>query len=214
VPLRELLDGNEAWAAAVVERDPGFFDRLVAQQAPRWLWIGCSDSRVPANEVTGTDPGEMFVHRNVANVVVHTDFNCLAVLQYAIDVLEVEEIVVCGHFGCGGVKAALDGTSHGLIDNWLRHLQDIARDHAALLDATAPERRADLLCVLNAVEQVVNVTRTTIVQDAWTRGRSLAVHAVVYSLHDGRLRDLGMTVASPAEVAVRRADVVARLTAS
>jgi carbonic anhydrase len=214
VPLRELLNGNEAWAAAIEARDPGFFDRLVAQQAPRWLWIGCSDSRVPANEVTGTDPGEMFVHRNVANVVVHTDFNCLAVLQYAIDVLEVEEIVVCGHFGCGGVKAALDGTSHGLIDNWLRHLQDIARDHAALLDATAPERRADLLCVLNAVEQVVNVTRTTIVQDAWARGRALAVHAVVYALQDGRLRDLGMTVASPGEVAARRADVVAQLAGS
>ena len=214
MPLDDLLRGNADWAARTLARDPSFFDRLAAQQSPQTLWIGCADSRVPANEITDTDPGEMFVHRNVANVVVHTDFNCLAVLQYAIDVLEVEEIVVCGHFGCGGVKAALDGTSHGLIDNWLRHLQDIARDHAALLDATAPERRADLLCVLNAVEQVVNVTRTTIVQDAWTRGRSLAVHAVVYALQDGRLRDLGMTVASPGEVAARRADAVARLAGS
>jgi carbonic anhydrase len=213
VPLRELLDGNDAWAAAIEAREPGFFDRLVAQQAPRWLWIGCSDSRVPANEVTGTDPGEMFVHRNVANVVVHTDFNCLAVLQYAIDVLRVEEIVVCGHLGCGGVKAALDGTSHGLIDNWLRHVQDVALDHAELLEATEPARRADVLCILNVVEQIVNLTRTTIVQDVWRSGRPLAVHGVVYALHDGRLRDLGMTVEAAADVAPRRAEVVAGLAA-
>ena len=195
MPLDDILQGNRAWAAGVVERDPGFFRRLEAQQAPRYLWIGCSDSRVPANEITGTDPGEVFVHRNVANVVVHTDLNCLSVLQYAIEVLGVEEIVVCGHLGCGGVLAALEGRRHGLIDNWLRHVQDVAHEHSGLLGAAAEADRADLLCRLNVIEQVTNVCRTTVVQEAWDRGARLHVHGVVYGLADGVLRDLGVTTA-------------------
>ena len=170
MPLDDLLAGNRAWAADVVQRDAGFFRRLESQQSPRYLWIGCSDSRVPANEITGTDPGEVFVHRNVANLVVHTDLNCLSVMQYAIEVLGVEEVVVCGHLGCGGVESALDGKRLGLIDNWLRHVQDVAYEHAGLLESTSAEDRADLLCRLNVVEQVTNVCRTTVVQEAWSRG--------------------------------------------
>jgi carbonic anhydrase len=211
VPLDDLLQGNADWAARTLARDPAFFDRLAAQQAPQTLWIGCADSRVPANEITGTDPGEMFVHRNVANLVVHTDLNCLSVLQYAVDVLKVREVVVCGHLGCGGVEAAMDGDRHGLIDNWLRHVQDVAKDHAALLEASAPAQRVDLLCQLNVVEQVVNVTRTTMVQEAWDRGQALRVHGLVYSLADGRLRDLGITVAAADDVASQRSAVVERL---
>jgi carbonic anhydrase len=211
--LDELLDGNRAWAADVVRRDAGFFRRLESQQAPRYLWIGCSDSRVPANEITGTDPGEVFVHRNVANVVVHTDLNCLSVLQYAVEVLGVEEIVVCGHLGCGGVQAALDGKRHGLIDNWLRHVQDVAHEHADLLAAAAGEDRADLLCRLNVVEQVTNVCRTTIVQEAWDAGRTISVHGVVYGLADGVLRDLAVSTGGRADVNPRHDESVARLSA-
>jgi carbonic anhydrase len=213
VPLDDLLHGNRAWAAGVAQRDAGFFQRLEALQAPHFLWIGCSDSRVPANEITGTDPGEVFVHRNVANVVVHTDLNCLSVLQYAIEVLRVREVVVCGHLGCGGVEAALDGRRLGLIDNWLRHVQDVAHSHAALLAAVADGERADLLCRLNVVEQVTNVCRTTIVQEAWDRGDEVQVHGLVYGLRDGVLRDLDVTTARPAEVDARRAASVARLSA-
>ncbi len=213
MPLDDLLHGNRAWAAAVVARDAGFFARLEAQQAPHYLWIGCSDSRVPANEITGTDPGEVFVHRNVANVVVHTDLNCLSVLQYAIEVLRVEEIVVCGHLGCGGVLAALDGRRHGLIDNWLRHVQDVAHEHGALLDAVPESDRADLLCRLNVVEQVTNVCRTTIVQEAWDRGGRVRVHGLVYGLADGVLRDLGVSTNGPDEIDARRQASVSRLSA-
>ena len=213
MPLDDLLKGNREWAAAVVVRDAEFFQRLEAQQAPRYLWIGCSDSRVPANEITGTDPGEVFVHRNVANVVVHTDLNCLSVLQYAVEVLRVEQVVVCGHLGCGGVRAALDGRRHGLIDNWLRHVQDVAHEHAGVLAATSAGARADLLCRLNVVEQVTNVCRTTIVQEAWDRGERLNVHGLVYGLGDGVLRDLGVTTRGPAEVDAQREASVARLTA-
>jgi carbonic anhydrase len=213
VPLDDLLNGNREWAAAVVRRDAGFFRRLESQQAPHYLWIGCSDSRVPANEITGTDPGEVFVHRNVANVVVHTDLNCLSVLQYAVEVLGVEEIVICGHLGCGGVHAALDGRRLGLIDNWLRHVQDVAHEHAALLAEASGEDRADLLCRLNVVEQVTNVCRTTIVQEAWEAGKTLNVHGVVYGLADGVLRDLAVSTSSPDEVDVRRSESVARLSA-
>ena len=166
MPLDDLLAGNRAWAADVVQRDAGFFRRLESLQSPRYLWIGCSDSRVPANEITGTDPGEVFVHRNVANLVVHTDLNCLSVMQYAIEVLGVQEVVVCGHLGCGGVVSALDGQRLGLIDNWLRHVQDVAHEHAGLLESAPAEDRADLLCRLNVVEQVTNVCRTTVVQEA------------------------------------------------
>jgi carbonic anhydrase len=213
VSLAKLLEGNRVWAGDVVERDPGFFARLAAQQAPRYLWIGCSDSRVPANEITGTDPGEVFVHRNVANLVVHSDLNCLSVLQYAIEVLRVEHVVVCGHLGCGGVLAALDGERHGLIDNWLRYVQDVAHEHSALLAATAAGGRADLLCRLNVVEQVTNVGRTTVVQEAWDRGQRLEVHGVVYGLDDGLLRDLGVSTAAADELEDRRAATVARLAA-
>jgi carbonic anhydrase len=214
VPLDDLLRGNREWAAGVAVADPGFFTRLAAQQLPRYLWIGCSDSRVPANEITGTDPGEVFVHRNVANLVVHSDLNCLSVLQYAVEVLRVDQIVVCGHLACGGVLAALDGRRHGLIDNWLRHVQDVAHEHAGLLASVSEGARPDLLCRLNVVEQVTNVCRTTIVQEAWDRNQRLEVHGVVYGLDDGLLRDLGVSTAARDEIDVRRAETVARLAAA
>jgi carbonic anhydrase len=191
--LDHLFENNRRWAAEVTAAHPGFFERLVAQQAPAYLWIGCSDSRVPANEIVGLLPGELFVHRNVANVVVHTDLNCLSVLQYAVDVLKVRHVIVCGHYGCGGVRAALDESRLGLIDNWLRHVQDVASLHRAALDQLAGEARLDRLCELNVTEQAHNVSETTIVQDARARGQELDVHAWIYGLHDGRLRDLGFT---------------------
>jgi carbonic anhydrase len=196
--LDQLFTNNRKWSDAIRGRDPGFFDRLSRQQAPKYLWIGCSDSRVPANEIVGLSPGELFVHRNVANVVVHSDLNCLSVLQYAIDALKVEHVIVCGHYGCGGVEAAWKGSAFGLIDNWLRHVQDIAERHAALFprrlsDAQAAERLAEL----NVIEQVANVSRSTVVIDAWRRGQQVAVHGVIYSLRDGLLRDLGLTVDRP-----------------
>jgi carbonic anhydrase len=191
--LAELFERNRAWAAAVVSDDPGFFSRLAQRQSPEYLWIGCSDSRVPANQIVGLDPGEVFVHRNVANVVVHTDLNCLSVLQYAVDVLHVPHVIVCGHYGCGGVSAALEGSRQGLIDNWLRHVMDVAEKHAAELASQPVESRLDRLCELNVVEQVVNVCQTTVVEDAWARGQELTVHGVVYGLHDGLLRDLGVS---------------------
>src|SRR5687767_14963349 len=167
-PLSHLFDNNRAWARRISERDPKFFQSLAAQQSPRYLWIGCSDSRVPANEIVGLAPGELFVHRNVANVVVHTDLNCLSVLQYAVDVLQVEHVIVCGHYGCGGVAAAWQGAPLGLIDNWLRHIQDVAEKHRGALDAiAADEARIDRLCELNVIEQAANVVRTSIVQEAW-----------------------------------------------
>ena len=191
----KLLDNNRAWAADRVQRDPGFFSRLEKIQAPEFLWIGCSDSRVPANEIVGLDPGELFVHRNVANVVVHTDLNCLSVLQFAVDVLKVKHVIVCGHYGCGGIQAAMDKQSHGLIDNWLRHVQDVERDYedelALIADQQARENR---LCELNVAEQVRNVARTTIVQDAWRRGHDVELHGWIYGLKDGLITDLGVTV--------------------
>jgi carbonic anhydrase len=194
--LSELLENNRRWAASRRGADPEFFSRLVAQQAPGYLWIGCSDSRVPANEIVDLPPGDLFVHRNVANVVVHTDLNCLSVLQYAVDVLRVRHIMVTGHYGCGGVRAALAGTKLGLIDNWLRHVQDVHRKHAAELNALAPDAREDRLCELNVLEQALNVCETTIVQDAWDRGQSVAVHAWIYRLDDGLLRDLQFDIDS------------------
>jgi carbonic anhydrase len=199
--LADLFARNRAWAAAVTRREPDFFERLARQQNPRYFWIGCSDSRVPANEIVGLMPGEMFVHRNVANVVVHTDLNCLSVLQYAVDVLEVEHVIVVGHYGCGGVRAAWDERPHGLIDNWLRHVQDVAARHLEELRALGDGPALyDRLCELNVIEQAVHVCRTTIVQDAWRRGHRLTVHAWVYSLRDGLLRDLGFSPASADEV--------------
>jgi carbonic anhydrase len=191
--LDHLFDNNRRWAAEVTAAHPRFFQQLAAQQAPEYLWIGCSDSRVPANEIVGLLPGELFVHRNVANVVVHTDLNCLSVLQYAVDVLKVGHVIVCGHYGCSGVRAALHGSRLGLIDNWLRHVQDVASMHRAALDRLADEVRLDRLCELNVIEQAHNVSETTIVQDARARGQALDVHAWIYGLQDGRLRDLGFT---------------------
>ena len=193
--LKRLLEQNRAWAENIKASDPDFFQTLAKQQSPRFLWIGCADSRVPATQLVGMVPGEMFVHRNVANVVVHTDFNCLSVMQYAVDVLKVEHIIVCGHHGCGGIKAALDNLQLGLIDNWLRHVQDVIHQHeAALADVKDEQKRLDRLCELNVIEQVVNVGRTTIVQSAWQRGQELAVHGWIYDLEDGLLRDLGLSI--------------------
>lgn len=197
MPLEKLLNNNRSWAAARVKHDPGFFTRLEKQQAPEFLWIGCSDSRVPANEIVGLDPGELFVHRNVANVVVHSDLNCLSVLQFAIDVLRVKHVIVCGHYGCGGIRAALEKDSHGLIDNWLRHVQDVARAHDVMLGAIPNfDARVDRLCELNVIDQVLNVSRTTIVQDAWRRGHAVQLHGWIYGLKDGLITDLGVSLQS------------------
>ncbi len=191
--LPHLFDNNKAWAEGVRERDPEFFLKLSRQQSPEYLWIGCSDSRVPANQIVGLAPGELFVHRNVANVVVHTDLNCLSVMQFAVDVLKVRHIIVCGHYGCSGVRAVLDRDRLGLVDNWLRHVQDVRRKHEALLAALSDEpERCDRLCELNVVEQVANVCQTTIVREAWERGQELAVHGWIYRLQDGLLRDLNI----------------------
>ncbi|QDA56042.1 carbonate dehydratase [Thermomonas aquatica] len=199
--LETLLRNNRDWAERVSREDPGFFERLSKQQAPKYLWIGCSDSRVPANQVVDLAPGEVFVHRNIANVVVHTDLNCLSVIQFAVDVLKVEHILVVGHYGCGGVHAALHGSRVGLADNWIRHVGDVAAKHQAVLDAMGdPELQHDRLCELNALEQVVNVCQTTIVRDAWMRGQKLVVHGWVYTLRDGRVHDLALNVAAPEQL--------------
>ena len=198
--LHHLFANNRAWSEKIKAREPDFFATLAQQQSPQYLWIGCSDSRVPANQIIGLLPGEVFVHRNVANVVVHTDLNCLSVLQFAIDVLKVKHILVVGHYGCGGVGAALMNRRFGLVDNWLRHIQDVRHKHAARIDACPEENRADCLCELNVIEQVTHVCQTTTVQDAWDRGQELTVHGWVYALQDGLIRDLQMSVATPAEL--------------
>ena len=208
--LEHLLARNRAWAEKMTAADPDFFHRLSQQQTPGYLWIGCSDSRVPANEIVGMSPGELFVHRNVANVVVHTDLNCLSVIQYAVDVLKVRHIIVCGHYGCGGVKAALDNSTHGLIDNWLRHVQDVKHQHEAALGAMADDaERFGALCELNVIEQVLNVSRTTIVQNAWERGQELSVHGWIYGLGDGLLRELDICITCRDELAEKYRDAVA-----
>ena len=195
--LKRLLDQNRAWAKAITASDPEFFQTLAKQQSPKFLWIGCSDSRVPATQLVGMVPGEMFVHRNVANVVVHTDFNCLSVIQYAVEGLKVDHIIVCGHHGCGGVQAAMNDLQFSLIDNWLRHVQDVIRDHEhELMQIRDESQRLDRLCELNVVEQVLNVAQTTVVQAAWRRGQEVAVHGWIYGLEDGLLRDLGVSMDS------------------
>jgi carbonic anhydrase len=205
--IRQLFEQNRAWAAETEAREPGFFAGLAQQQSPEFLWIGCSDSRVPANQIVGLLPGEVFVHRNVANVVVHTDLNCLSVLQFAVDVLRVKYVLVVGHHGCAGVLAALLNRRFGLIDNWLRHIQDVRLKHAALLDSLPESRRADSLCELNVIEQVLNVCHSTVVREAWERSQQLSVVGWVYSLKDGLIRDLQMSVGNPDEIstAVRTA---------
>jgi carbonic anhydrase len=199
--LNRLFQNNREWAEEIHRRDPEFFPTLSRQQSPKYLWIGCADSRVPANEIVGLLPGELFVHRNVANVVVHTDLNCLSVIQFAVDFLKVEHIVVCGHYGCGGVRAALRNDRLGLIDNWLRHVQDVQEKHAAHIAALKDEQTAcDRLCELNVIEQALDVCQTTIVCDAWQRGQELTVHGLIYSLADGLLRDLKISIAGPSEI--------------
>ncbi len=198
--LSDLLANNRQWAASVTDQDPEYFHKLASVQAPEYLWIGCSDSRVPANQITGLAPGEVFVHRNVANVVVHTDLNCLSVMQYAVEVLKVKHIIVCGHYGCGGVQAALHNRRFGLIDNWLRHVQDVQQKHTQRFTAPFDQRDWDALCELNIVEQVVNVVQTTVVQAAWERGQELAVHGWIYGLKDGLIHDVNMSVASSDEL--------------
>lgn len=196
--IDHLFEKNRAWAAETTARDPHFFAKLAKQQSPEYMWIGCSDSRVPANQIVGLQPGEVFVHRNVANVVVHTDLNCLSVVQFAVDVLKVKHIMVVGHYDCGGVRAALDCRRLGLIDNWLRHVQDVRHKHAALIDGIADhEGRADRLCELNVIEQVMHVSQTTVVQEAWLRGQKFTVHGWIYALKDGIARDLKISVTSP-----------------
>ncbi|MEZ7997195.1 MAG: carbonate dehydratase [Halioglobus sp.] len=200
--LDVLFEKNRDWALSVKASDPLFFEKLSAQQSPEYLWIGCSDSRVPANQIVGLMPGEVFVHRNVANMVVHTDLNCLTVLQYAVDVLKVKHVMVVGHYGCGGVAAAYENADNGLIDNWLRNIKDVQHHHQLQLDAIEDKtQRLELLCELNVVSQVSNVCHTTIVQNAWRRGQPLAIHGWVYSLADGLLKDLDCTVDRAEQIA-------------
>jgi carbonic anhydrase len=194
--LKHLMDRNASWADAMKRDDPEFFKRLTSQQAPEYLWIGCSDSRVPANQIVDLPPGEVFVHRNIANIVVHTDLNCLSVIQHAVDVLEVKHIIICGHYGCGGIQAAMDDQQHGLIDNWLRHIDDVERFHADELDGLDHQQRYDRLCELNVIEQVMNVCKTTIVQNAWRRGAELSVHGWIYNLANGILKDMDICITS------------------
>ena len=209
--LTELFENNRQWVNSVTETDPDYFRRLVAQQSPQYLWIGCSDSRVPANQITGLAPGEVFVHRNIANVIVHTDLNALSVIQFAIDQLKVKHIIVVGHYGCSGVNAALNQLRVGLADNWIRHVRDVNDKHGTYLGRlTHPKERLDRLCELNVIEQVVNVCHTTSVQDAWSRQQPLTIHGWVYGLEDGIARDMGISVANPDELEQRYAAVLAK----
>lgn len=207
--LKHLFDNNRLWAEKIKLDDPDFFSKLSRQQRPEYLWIGCSDSRVPANEIVNMLPGEIFVHRNIANLVVHTDLNCLSVIQYAVDILKVKHIIVCGHYGCGGIRAALEGEAHGLIDNWLGHIKDVYRYHQTMVDTLEDETaKMNLLCELNVIEQVVNVAQTTVVQNAWRTGQALAVHGWIYSIEDGILKDLDICIADldqiPPSVQIKR----------
>ena len=198
--LHHLIDNNRAWAAQMERVRPGFFEKLSHQQSPKYLWIGCSDSRVPANEITGLDPGEVFVHRNVANVVVHSDLNALSVIQYAVDMLKVEHIMVVGHYGCGGVLATLRGARVGLVDNWLRHVHDVKLRHRRRLDHLPVAVQEDVLCEMNVIEQVGNVALSNVMQDAWSRGQKVAVHGWCYGLKDGLVKDLNVSMSQPGEV--------------
>jgi carbonic anhydrase len=203
--IDKIIEGNRSWSETLRAKHPEFFEDLSKQQNPEYLWIGCSDSRVPSTQLVGMNPGEMFVHRNVANVVVHTDLNCLSVIQYAVDVLRVKHIIVCGHYGCGGIKSAMNDSKLGLIDNWLRHIQDVAEKYEPLLNKIADKHdRLDKLCELNVIEQTINVCQTTVVQSAWERGAEFAVHGLIYSLQDGLLRDLNISIMNEAELLTAR----------
>lgn len=197
--LEYLFENNRKWVKKVKQEDPGFFNQLSKGQAPEILWIGCSDSRVPANQIMGLSPGDAFVHRNIANVVVHTDLNCLSVIQYAVEVLKVKHIIICGHYGCGGVQAAVDGHSHGLIDNWLLHIKDVYRANTATLEPMDEQEKLDRLCELNVAEQVKNVCSTTIVGDAWEKNQPLSVHGLIFNMEDGLLKDMNMSISSTAD---------------
>jgi carbonic anhydrase len=209
--LQDLFAHNRAWAAQMELDRPGFFTSLKSQQSPKYMWIGCSDSRVPANQITGLEPGEVFVHRNVANVVVHSDLNALSTIQFAVERLKVEHLMVVGHYGCSGVQAALEGARVGLADNWLRHIQDVRDRHRTLLDGIPEHARHDALVELNTIEQVINVAQTTVLQDAWGCGQKVTLHGWVYGVHDGLLQDLYMTVTSAAELELRYRAAVARV---
>lgn len=211
--LKHLFENNREWAGRMIAQEADFFDKLAHLQNPEYLWIGCSDSRVPANQITGLQPGEVFVHRNVANVVVHTDLNCLSVMQFAVDVLKVKHIIVCGHYGCGGVRAALFGDRLGLIDNWLRHIQDVRDKHAGLLTPLDDGAALDRLCELNVIEQVINVARTTILRDAWQRAQPVTVHGWIYGLSNGQLRDLSISIDALDAIEVAQAGALAKLSA-
>ena len=208
--LDHLLNNNRAWAEKIKANDPEFFEALSKQQNPQYLWIGCSDSRVPANQIIDVTPGDMFVHRNVANVVVHTDLNCLSVVQYAVEVLQVKHLIVCGHYGCGGVRAALENSSLGLIDNWLRHVQDVRQKHDELLARISEGERLNKLCELNVIEQVSNLCQTTIVQSAWQRGQELFVHGWIYGLSDGLIRDLDVSIDSQLRLAAKQKEALSQ----
>jgi carbonic anhydrase len=211
--LQELFRNNRAWAERILRSDASFFDKLARQQSPQYLWIGCSDSRVPANEIVGLLPGELFVHRNIGNVVVHTDLNCLSVMQFAVDVLKIRHIIVCGHYGCSGVRAAVMKERHGLVDNWLRHIQDVQHHHEERLRSVQdPGRRIDRLCELNVIEQMSNVCRTLIVEAAWARGQPLTIHGWIYGIDDGLLRDLNVTAGSAGEAATKYRRVIEAFT--
>jgi carbonic anhydrase len=210
--LSRLFESNKAWSEDIRRRDPAFFEKLSQQQSPEYLWIGCADSRVPANEIVGLLPGELFVHRNVANVVVHTDLNCLSVIQFAVEFLKVRHVIVCGHYGCSGVRAALGRDRLGLVENWLRHVQDVRNKHADVISVLAEAAaQADRLCELNVIEQVANVCETSVLRDAWERGQDVSVHGWIYGLSNGLLRDLGVTVSTPGEVDARRSEALAAL---
>ena len=209
--LANLLEKNKHWANKMRRNNPIFFEELAHQQSPQYLWIGCSDSRVPANQIIDLLPGEVFVHRNVANVIVHSDLNCLSVIQYAVDVLRIKHIIVCGHYGCGGILAALDNQKLGLIDNWLRHVQDVRQKFKDIFECHKPDLHWDILCELNILEQVINVAQTTVVQDAWSKGQELTVHGWIYKLHDGLLRDLKADISTAAELSVLYENSVASI---
>ena len=211
-PLSHLIQQNRDWSESMRKDDPEFFSRLVGQQSPEYLWIGCADSRVPANEIVNLLPGELFVHRNVANVVVHTDLNCLSVLQYAVDVLKVKHVIVCGHYGCGGVRAAMLNQKLGLINNWLRHVQDVAQKYDVhLAKIIEQESSADRLCELNVIEQVVNVCQTTVMEAAWERGQEVSVHGWIYRLSDGRIRDLRINISESSDIVSSRDESILKL---
>lgn len=211
--LRHLFENNRHWVGHMTERDPGFFQKLSHQQTPKYLWIGCADSRVPANEIVGLLPGELFVHRNVSNVVVQDDLNCLSVIQYAVDVLQVQHIIVCGHFGCGGVEAALEDRNLGLSDQWLKHVRDVRDKHQEQLGALKKVIRFNRLCELNVIEQVINVAQTSIVQGAWSRQQRVTIHGWIYAIENGLLRDLGVSISRPEEASEQYAAAITNLAA-